>query len=96
MSHQILLDIALATSDFTVKELGDEFNTAECDLASMIKRGGITVDAHAQRKIGESLRFGLQQINQEHWPQLIVATMAVLQGLCPQATWATWQRLNGC
>jgi len=70
--------------------------TAVCDLRSMIERGGVTVDPDTSKRIAAALLTCYQQLPQEYWAEMVVKTMAALQGLCIHQTWDDWQLLNGC
>ena len=74
----------------------DVLFAACCDLRSTVDRGLVTVTSKSQVELTESLRFCVQQLPAEHLPRILVGCMAALQGLCPNETWSTWQRLNGC
>ncbi|MGB1074460.1 MAG: hypothetical protein ACPGYZ_10240 [Flavobacteriales bacterium] len=80
----------------TAAQADDVLWTALCDLHSMIDRGGITVDAKAVKAISAALLTCYEQLPAEFWPEMVVKTMASLQGLCIHQTWDDWQLLNGC
>lgn len=74
----------------------DVLFTAVCDMASMIQRGGVTLDDHHVKAMANALLTCYQQLPQEFWAEMIVKAMGSLQGLCPNQTWSDWQLLNGC
>ncbi len=74
----------------------DVLFTAVCDLRSVVLKGNITVDSARMAQILEGLTYGLDQLPQRFHPEWMVKCMAAIQGICPDATWKTWQRLNGC
>ena len=70
--------------------------TAVCDMRSMIARGGVSVDPATCKRISAALLTCYEQLPQDAWCEMVIKSMAALQGLCVHQTWDDWQLLNGC
>ena len=80
-----------------IPQLDDAAVAALYDLASTIKRGGVTVDPKsAQWIVSTTLECIPHLHDTSKAAYYIVRAMAYIQGLCPDATWSKWQLLNGC